>query len=97
MWCPNSLFGGVTCPTDILPRSRNWTCPADPSSEYLFPNQGKNRECSPCLVLGYYNNGTAVYNYGLGSREWSWWRPVSSNDDEMLREIPMKDIVLHKI
>jgi hypothetical protein len=48
-------------------------------------------------VLGYYNNGTAVYNYGLGSREWSWWRPVSSNDDEMLREIPMKDIVLHKI
>ena len=96
MWCPNSLFGGVTCPTDILPRGRNWTCPADPRSEYLFQNQGKNREYSPCLVLGYYNNGTAVYNYGLGSREWSWWRPVSSNDDEMLREIPMKDIVLTK-
>jgi hypothetical protein len=97
MYHPDSLFGGVTCPTDILPRGRNWTCPADPSSEYLFQNQGKNREYSPCLVLGYYNNGTAVYNYGLGSREWSWWRPVSSNDDEMLREIPMKDIVLQKI
>jgi len=96
MWCPDSLFGGVTWPTDILYHGVG-IGPADPSSEYLFPNQGKNREYSPCLVLGYYNNGTAVYNYGLGSREWSWWRPVSSNDDEMLREIPMKDIVLHKI
>ena len=83
----------MTCPTDILPRGSNWTCPADPSAEYL-KGGADNKEYSPCKVEGYYNNGVAAYNYGLGIREWSWWRPVSNNDDDIIREIPMKDIEL---